>query len=167
MRLLKDANITVRTFLRKVVRENKNLIASFFVDEDGEPSEKRCFDIMSLHKKLTQAKIEIPPAFADKIGPILLCFGGIPYTKRVVKKMPEAESLGANIEKKEPKKKKVKKKEVHEEEVKKEVKPIDVTVYEVSISDFFKAIETTFEYDKLMYEMKEINDPDFAKEYEA
>ena len=166
MRLLKDANITVRTFLRKIVKENKNLIASFFVDEDGEPSEKRCFDIMSLHKKLTQAKIEIPPAFADKIGPILLCFGGIPYTKRVVQKMPETESLATNIEKKEPKKKKMKKKEVHEEEVKKEVKPINVTVYEVSINDFFKAIETTFEYDKLMYEMNEINDQDFIKEYE-
>ena len=31
MRLFKDGNITVRTFLRKTVKENKNLIASFFV----------------------------------------------------------------------------------------------------------------------------------------
>ena len=167
MRLLKDANITVRTFLRKIIKENKHLIAGFFVDENGDPSEKRCFDLMSLYKKLVQAKVEIPPMFADKIGPILLCFGGIPCTKRVVERMPESEIIAANIEKKEPKKKKVaKKKEVHEEEVKKEVKPIKVTIYEVSISDFFKAVNTTFEYDKLMYEMGEIKDPDFIKEYE-
>ena len=43
MRLLKDANITIRSWLRKTVKENKNLIASFFVDENGEPSDKKCF----------------------------------------------------------------------------------------------------------------------------
>jgi hypothetical protein len=41
-----------------------------------------------------------------------------------------------------------------------------VKAYEVNISDFFKAVETTFKYDKVMYELKEIDDPDFKKEYE-
>ena len=67
MRLFKDGNIVVRTWLRKVVKENKNLIASFFVDENGEPSEKRCFDIMLLHKKLVKSGITVPQNFADKI----------------------------------------------------------------------------------------------------
>lgn len=49
---------------------------------------------------------------------------------------------------------------------KKEIKPIKVKAYEVNISDFFKAVETTFKYDKVMYELKEIDDPDFKKEYE-
>ena len=168
MRLFKDANITVRSFLRKIVKENKNLIASFFVDENGEPSDQRCFDIMSLSKQLVKNKIEIPQVFMDKIGPILLCFGGIPYTKRVVQRMPEHEVVEHVIEKKENKKKKEKKKkDVKEQDLeKKEEKPINVTIYEVCISDFFKAIQTTFQYDKLLYELGEIDDPDFVKEYE-
>ena len=93
MRLLKDANITVRCWLRKVVKENKNLIASFFVDENGEPSDKKCFDIMLLPKKLAKAGIMVPQNYSDKIGPILLCFGGIPYEIREVERLPEPETI--------------------------------------------------------------------------
>merc|ERR1711976_831531 len=75
MRLFKDANVRVRALLRKIIKENKNLIASFFVNDEGEPSETKCFDIMSLKKKLTQAKINYPKEYADMIGPIFLCFG--------------------------------------------------------------------------------------------
>ena len=67
---------------------------------------------------------------------------------------------------KKEKKKKKKKEEKDVEGEKKELKPIKVKAYEVNISDFFQAIETTFKYDKLMYELKEIDDPDFKKEYE-
>ena len=165
MRLLKDANITVRCWLRRVVRENKNLIASFFVDENGEPSDKKCFDIMLLPKKLAKAGILVPPNYSDKIGPILLCFGGIPYEIREVERLPEPEAVELVVLKKEKKKRK-KKEEKEEETEKKEQKPIKVKAYEVNISDFFKAVETTFKYDKVMYELKEIDDPDFKKEYE-
>ena len=165
MRLLKDANITVRSWLRRVVKENKNLIASFFVDENGEPSDKKCFDIMLLPKKLAKAGIPVPQNYSDKIGPILLCFGGIPYEIREVERIPEPEVLEHIVLKKEKKKRK-KKEEKDEENEKKEEKPIKVKAYEVNISDFFKAVETTFKYDKVMYELKEIDDPDFKKEYE-
>ena len=142
MRLFKDANITVRSFLRKIVKENKNLIASFFVDENGEPSDQRCFDIMSLSKQLVKNKIEIPQVFMDKIGPILLCFGGIPYTKRVVQRMPEHEVVKNVIEKKENKKKKEKKKKDDKEKdlEKKEEKKINITIYKECISDIIKLI---------------------------
>ena len=165
MRLLKDANITIRSWLRKTVKENKNLIASFFVDENGEPSDKKCFDIMLLPKKLAKAGIQVPPNFTDKIGPILLCFGGIPYEIREVERLPEVETVEHIVIKKEKKKKK-KKEEKDVENEKKEVKPIKVKAYEVNISDFFKAVETTFKYDKLMYELREIDDPDFKEEYD-
>ena len=165
MRLLKDANITVRCWLRKVVKENKNLIASFFVDENGEPSDKKCFDIMLLPKKLAKAGIMVPQNYSDKIGPILLCFGGIPYEIREVERLPEPETIEHIVLKKDKKKRK-KKEEKDEENEKKEQKPIKVKAYEVNISDFFKAVETTFKYDKVMYELKEIDDPDFKKEYE-
>ena len=165
MRLLKDANITVRSWLRRVVKENKNLIASFFVDENGEPSDKKCFDIMLLPKKLAKAGIPVPQNYSDKIGPILLCFGGIPYEIREVERIPEPEVLEHIVLKKEKKKRK-KKEEKDEDNEKKEEKPIKVKAYEVNISDFFKAVETTFKYDKVMYELKEIDDPDFKKEYE-
>ena len=49
---------------------------------------------------------------------------------------------------------------------KKEIKPIKVKAYLVNISDFFTAVETTFKYDKLMYELQEIDNPDFKKEYD-
>ena len=165
MRLLKDANITVRSWLRRVVKENKNLIASFFVDENGEPSDKKCFDIMLLPKKLAKAGIPVPQNYSDKIGPILKCFGGIPYEIREVERIPEPEAVELVVLKKEKKKRK-KKEEKDEENEKKEEKPIKVKAYEVNISDFFKAVDTTFKYDKVMYELKEIDDPDFKKEYE-
>ena len=165
MRLLKDANISIRCWLRKVVKENKNLIASFFVDENGEPSDKKCFDIMLLPKKLSKAGIDVPPNYSDKIGPILLCFGGITYEEREVERLPEIETVEHIVIKKEKKKKK-KKEEKDADNEKKEVKPIKVKAYEVNISDFFKAVETTFKYDKLMYELKVIDDPDFKKEYD-
>ena len=139
MRLLKDANITIRSWLRRTVKENKKLIAS--------------------------AGIQVPQNFEDKIGPILLCFGGISYEVREVERIPEIETVEHIVIKKEKKKKK-KKEEKDTENEKKEVKPIKVKAYEVNISDFFKAVETTFKYDKLMYELKEIDDPDFKKEYE-
>ena len=165
MRLLRDANITIRCWLRKIVKENKSLIASFFVDENGEPSDKKCFDIMLLPQKLSKSGISVPPTYTDKIGPILLCFGGIPYEIREVERLPEIETVEHIVIKKEKKKKK-KKEEKDVEGEKKELKPIKVKAYEVNISDFFQAIETTFKYDKLMYELKEIDDPDFKKEYE-
>ena len=165
MRLLRDANITIRCWLRKIVKENKSLIASFFVDENGEPSDKKCFDIMLLPQKLSKSGISVPPTYTDKIGPILLCFGGIPYEVREVERLPEIETVEHIVIKKEKKKKK-KKEEKDVEGEKKELKPIKVKAYEVNISDFFQAIETTFKYDKLMYELKEIDDPDFKKEYE-
>ena len=108
MRLLKDANISIRCWLRKIVKENKSLIASFFVDENGEPSDKKCFDIMLLPKKLAKAGIQVPPNYVDKIGPILLCFGGIPYEEREVERLPEIETVEHIVIKKEKKKKKKK-----------------------------------------------------------
>ena len=48
MRLFKDANLTVRSTIRKIVNQNKNLISNFFINEEGDPSETKCFDIMSL-----------------------------------------------------------------------------------------------------------------------
>ena len=106
MRLLKDANIQIRCWLRKIVKENKSLIASFFVDDNGEPSDKKCFDIMLLPKKLAKAGIQVPPNYVDKIGPILLCFGGIPYEEREVERIPEVETVEHIVIKKDKKKKK-------------------------------------------------------------
>lgn len=50
MRLFKDANLQVRSVIRRIVNQNKNVIANLFVNEEGDPSENKCFDIMSLSK---------------------------------------------------------------------------------------------------------------------
>ena len=132
MRLLKDANITLRSWLRRTVKENKNIVASFFVDDNGEPSDQKCFDIMLLHKMLVKSGIVVPPNYEDKIGPILLCFGGIPYEIREVERLPEKDIVEHIVLKKEKKKKK-KKEDKDDGEEKKEVKPIKVKAYEVNI----------------------------------
>ncbi len=48
MRLFKDANMQVRSIIRRIVNQNKNVIANFFVNEEGDPSDEKCLDIMSL-----------------------------------------------------------------------------------------------------------------------
>jgi len=50
MRLFKDGNLQVRSIIRRIVNQNKNVIANFFVNEEGDPSEDKCLDIMSLSK---------------------------------------------------------------------------------------------------------------------
>ena len=50
MRLFKYANLQVRSIIRRIVNKNKNVIANFFVNEEGDPLENKCFDIMSLSK---------------------------------------------------------------------------------------------------------------------
>lgn len=51
MRLFKDGNLQIRSIIRRIVNQNKNVISNFFVNEEGDPSENKCFDIMSLSKK--------------------------------------------------------------------------------------------------------------------
>ena len=120
---------------------------------------------MLLPKKLAKAGIEVPPNYVDKIGPILLCFGGIPYEEKEVERLPEVETVELIVLKKDKKKKK-KKEDKDAENEKKEIKPIKVKADLVNISDFFTAVETTFKHDKLMYELQEIDNPDFKKEYD-
>lgn len=84
-------------------------------------------------------------------------------------RVPEEEDKLMDIKSDHKKKtKKVeKKKEVKAEETEKKVeaKPVPVTLYEVSLSDFLKSIETSFDYDKLLYELGVITCEDFEKEY--
>ena len=65
---------------------------------------------MLLPKKLAKAGILVPPNYSDKIGPILLCFGGIPYEIREVERLPEPEAVELVVLKKEKKKRKKKEK---------------------------------------------------------
>jgi len=84
-------------------------------------------------------------------------------------RVPEEEDKlleGIKSDYKKKPKKDTKKKEVKEEiEKKTEAKPIEMTLYEVSISDFFKSIETSFEYDRLLYELGQISCEEFEREY--
>ena len=52
--LYRKANLHMRSALRRLILENKSLIASFFINEKGEPSELRCFDLLQLPKKLKE-----------------------------------------------------------------------------------------------------------------
>lgn len=83
-------------------------------------------------------------------------------------RVPEEEEklLDLKSDLKKKAKKAEKKKEVKEETEKKvEAKPVQVTLYEVSLSDFLKSIETSFEYDKLLYELGVVTCEDFEREY--
>ena len=60
------------------------------------------------------------------------------------KEILKALTVRRNLVKKKPTKKKATK---EEEVVKKEVKPVECTLYEVSLSDFLKSLDTSFEFD--------------------
>ncbi|MCQ2817206.1 MAG: DUF4821 domain-containing protein, partial [archaeon] len=166
LKLLISSNVTVRTMLRKIIRANKALIAGYFVDENKEPTDQRCFDINSLYSKLKKSKVDVPEVLADKIAPILICFGDLHYNKREVTREVEKETFASTKKKEKKTKAAVGKKKVVKEEVKEaEVKYEKVTLFEVSISEFFKAVEKTFEYDRLLHELKMVDDPDLAEEY--
>jgi len=171
LRILKEARIQSRTTLRALFLENKKLISSFFVNENEEPSELRCFDINTLGRKLLQNGIDIPIELCEVIGPMLMCFGNLDYDKKQVMQVPETDLLLLNPKKDEKKGKKghKAKKEKEDEEaakLKSNKKPELCTLYLVSISEFFKALDVSFSYDMLLYEMKAISNADFEKEYD-
>ena len=173
LRALTSANIQARTTLRQLFIEQKKLISSFFVNVvngEEEPSELRCFDINNLGRKLLENGIDIAVELCEIIGPMLMCFGNLEYDKLQVMKVPEPDlySLNPKKDEKKTKKSQAKKKEKEEEEVAKvrsSKKPELCTLYNISISEFWKSLEISFNYDKLLYEMKVISNPDFTKEY--
>jgi hypothetical protein len=169
LKLFTRATLRVRSIIRKLVEENKKLIASFFVNEGGEPCETKCFDVMSLARKLIKNNVNVPDEISDLIGQTLLCFGNLPFDKKTVMRVPEEEIRVIDPKKdakgKKPGKKTDKKQEV-KEEIKKELVPVPTVVYEVSISDFFNSIETMFKFDKLLYELGKIQSDEFNQEYE-
>jgi hypothetical protein len=169
LKLFTRATLTTRSTIRKLVEENKKLIASFFVNENNEPCETKCFDIMSLARKLMKNGVHVPEETADIVGQTLLCFGNLPFDKKSVMRVPEEEIRVVDPKKdaKNKKAKKTDKKQEVKEEIKKELVPVPTIVYEVSISDFFKSIDTMFKYDKLLYELGKINSDTFSQEYDS
>lgn len=161
--LFKKANSNTRSTLRRIIIENKKLISNFFVDKNNEPSESRCFDLCLLPKKLKENKILFPEELNELIVPILSCFGCLEYDKQKVMKLVEVEEK-IEEKKKDDKKKNVKKKEVVVEEKKEEDKYQEVTEYLVSISEFFKSVETCLDYDKLNLELSVIDSDKLVNE---
>ena len=47
MLLFKNTNIKIKTFLFKILKENKKLIVSFFIEENREPKDQRLIDFMN------------------------------------------------------------------------------------------------------------------------
>jgi len=162
--MCKRANINSRSTVRKIINENRGLIASFFVNEEGEPSELRCFDLLLLPKKLKDNKINFPEELTELFSPILTCFGNLQYDKTKVMRIIESEDKGEEKKKDEKKKKDPKKKKEVVVEEKKEVKPQEVTAYFISIGEFFKAVDLSFEYDKTLSDMGFLNSDKFVIE---
>jgi hypothetical protein len=169
LKLFRNSHSDNRSIIRQLLLENKKLIASFFVNEEGELSETRCFDLKSLFKKLTQNKVNIEKDIGEIIGMVLMSYGNLQVNKREVMRVVEDEiKLEIRDDKTKKKAAKPKKeKKVEDEQVQKqEKKPEPVTLFEVSLSEFLKSIEVSFEYDKLLYEMGILNSTEFKKEYE-
>jgi hypothetical protein len=162
----KRANINTRSTVRKIINDNKKLIASFFVNEEGEPSELRCFDLQLLPKKLKENKINFSEDIAELFTPILTCFGDLHYDKVNLMRVVDSDDKVEEKNKKDDKKKKdvKRKKEVTVEE-KKESKPQEVIAYLISIGEFFKSVDVCFEYDKILYEMGVLESDKFLIEY--
>ena len=158
-----------RSLIRQLLLEHKKLIASFFINEEGELSETRCFDLKSLYKKLSQNKINIEKDLGDIIGMVLMSYGNLQVNKREVMKVIEDEiKLDIRDDKSKKKVNKPKKeKKVEDDQIQKlEKKAEPVTLFEVSLSEFLRSIDISFEYDKLLYQMGLLNSPEFKKEYD-
>jgi len=84
LKLFRNSNSDNRSIIRQLLLENKKLIASFFVNEEGELSETRCFDLKSLYKKLTQNKVNIEKDIGEIIGMVLMSYGNLNVNKREV-----------------------------------------------------------------------------------
>lgn len=162
--MCRRANVNSRSLIRKIIHDNKHLIASFFINEKNEPSEIRCFDLLLLPKKLRENKVIIPEELMDLFSPVLTCFGDLQYDKVNLMRIVEQEEKLEDKKKDDKKKKDKKKKEVVVEE-KKEVKPTEVTAYLVSIGEFFKSVDISFEYDKILFEMGYIDSDKFVIEH--
>lgn len=164
--LCRKASINARSSIRRIISENKKLIAGFFVNSEGEPSEARCFDLLTIPKKLRDNKVSFAEELNELFCPILTCFGNLQYNKIKVIKTVDNEDREKNSDLKDKKKKddKKKKKDLMIEE-KRELKQIEVTQYLISIGEFFKAVEDAFEYDKVLFEMGLISSDKFELEY--
>lgn len=164
--LCRKANLNMRSQLRKVINENKSLIASFFVNEKGEPSELRCFDLLNLTKKLKENKVNFNDDLQDLVLPILTCFGNLQFDKVNTTKVVEIDE-NKDVKDDKKKKKDVKKKKEIVVEDKKEAKKIEITMYLISIGELFKSVKDTYEYDKTLYELGLIKSERFEIEYES
>ena len=166
--LIKKADLSTRSEIRKIINQNKKLISNFFVNEKGEPSEARCFDINLLSKKLKDNKIYYNEELNNLFVPILTCFGDLQYDK--VKTMRPQEHVN-KIDVKDDKKKKAnkdknKKKDNLTVEEKKDQKMVEATMLLTSIGEFFEAVNKSFKYDKILYELELIQSDVFQLEYQ-
>jgi len=119
LRLFRKSNPDNRSQIRQLLLDNKKLISSFFVNEEGEPSETRCFDLRTIFKRLIQNKVAVEKDLGDIIGMTLMCFGKLEINKREVMRIIEEEViLDLKDDKIKKKAVKVKKEKKNEEESK-------------------------------------------------
>lgn len=66
-----------RSTLRMMLTEERPLLENIFVDKYGEPSFKKCVNIMELGKLLADKGVQLTKEQQEVIGPIMICFGDI------------------------------------------------------------------------------------------
>ncbi len=165
--------------MRLEFKDYNHVLEEIFVDEYGEPSFKKCVDIMSIEKKFSEKGISFTGPVQGNVGKMLRCFGEISYQLRKLTKMPEkdlkeierekaaAAAFAAKEEemKKDPKKQKQrqrqkeKKGEEEKEEEKKKAPPHPVTVdlYETSIYDLLQSIDKMQDYDFTLLDLNMVS----------
>ncbi len=175
-KLFLQCDAETRSKLRIEMKQYASVLETIFVDHYGEPSFKKCIDVMTIERKFDDKGISFSPNVQGNIGRILRCFGEISFQLRKLTKMPEkdpkqiarekaaAEALAKQEEemKKDPKKNKKRQKrekkddDKKEEEKKAPPKPVTVDLYETSIYDLLQSIDKMKEFDFTLLDLNMI-----------
>jgi len=172
---------SARSEVRAILRGQEELLQNIFIDEHGEQSFKKCVDIMTLGKTLSEKSISLSSLQLDYMGSMLICFGEVQYDIRGVWRLPEEteqekrDKLIAKLKEDEEKKaaeagedgkakkgKDAKKKagdkgdqalEPKEEKKKEPPRRVLVWLYEASIHDLLEAVGKMQEYDFVLSDL--------------
>ena len=84
-----SCNAETRSKLRLELKQYASVLETIFIDKYGEPSFKKCIDVMTIERKFDEKGISFSQNVQGNIGRILRCFGDINFQLRKLTRMPE------------------------------------------------------------------------------
>ena len=154
----KKTTMFKRSKIRQIINSHRKEVAELFVDKNDEPTHEKCYNVNDILKALSKQSEEVKSILEnvselqEAVLPFLKTFGNLDYDQAVEQRVIEDERLEQLLKEEKKKAKKDKKDKKDKAKPLYEPKPVDVTVYNVSLSGLFEAVNLSFKFDKLMME---------------